>query len=77
MKTEKKSYVKIEFTECSMDYDYTICPFEMVADQISMAGSDFVDIDEIGHKKCKPEIKLSVVFLTDEEWGKEFKSWNK
>lgn len=73
----KKAYVKIEYTDCSLDWDYTICPFEMVSEQISSAESDFCDIDELGREKCKPEIKMSVVFLTDKQWETEFKKWDK
>lgn len=73
----KKPYVRIDYTDCFLDFDYTICPWEMVADQISAVESSFVDIDEIGHKKLKPEIKLSIVFLTDKEWETEFEKWEK
>lgn len=73
----KKPYVKIEYNDCSPEYDYTICPFSMVADQIQSTQTDFEDIDEEGFEKLKPEVKLSVIFLTEEEWQKEFDKWDK
>ena len=72
----KKPYVRIDFINCDLYYDYTICPWSDVPDQMQIAESNFIGIDESDFKNTQPQIKLSVVFLTDEEWGKEIESWD-
>lgn len=78
----KKPYAKIEFTNCETTYDYTICPWSEVGSQIQAAQSSFEDVDEVGFNIWKlktylPEIKITLVMLTDKQWAKEFKSWDK
>lgn len=50
-------------------------PWSDVEHQISGVERDFIDIVE--DEKFKPEIHLSVVFLTDKEWDVEFKKWDR
>lgn len=71
----KKPYVRIDFINCELEYSYNICPWSMVEDQIQAAQSSFEDITKESFKEIKPEIKLSVVWLTDKQWQKEFESW--
>ncbi len=71
----KKPYAKIEFKNCGLEYDFTICPWEMVEDQIQSAHSSFEDIEESDPEQ--PEINITVVYLTDEEWEKEFAKWDR
>lgn len=71
---EKKPYIRIDFINCDLDYNYTICPWSDVPDQLQIAESNFAGIDE--SETVMPEIKLSVVFLTDEEFGKEISTWD-
>lgn len=67
---EKKPYVRIDFKNCSsVDYDYTICNWADVSDYIESLNSDFQYQND---KENLPEVKLTVVMLTDEEFEKWF-----
>lgn len=69
---EEITYCKIEFINCNMGYDYTICPWHEIQDQISSAEYIFDGYDEKNDNK--PEIKMSPVFMTEKEFGEWLES---
>lgn len=75
----KKNYIKIQFKNCSVDYDYTIVPLEDVDDHIGSAlAMDFEDVNEDDFEAAKeigntPQIILTPVQMTNAEYNKWFK----
>lgn len=81
-KQAKKPYARIDYLNCNPDYDFTICPWGEVEAQIQISESNFTDIDEVAFDEMKnnsdlPEIKITLVMLTDKEFDKHFKKWDK
>lgn len=79
---EKKPYARIDYLNCDLEYTYTICPWHEVSSQIESVESNFTDVDEVRFKEFEdedylPEIKITLVMLTDKEFDKHFKSWEK
>ena len=74
---EKKPYVRIDFKNCGLDYDYTICSWADVPDYIQSVDPDFSFFNErvfnsYKDKDCLPEVKLTVIMMTDSEFEKWF-----
>lgn len=74
---KKKPFVRIDFTNCDKDYDFTIVPFNDVNDYIQEFQNDNEDLDEQGYslweeKGSLPEMKLSIVMMTDKEYEEWF-----
>ena len=70
----KKSYARISYNNCdSIDYDYTICTWDDVEDNL------FVVKDELEGCSQKnlegdyhPSVTIEPVFMTDDEYEKWF-----
>jgi hypothetical protein len=61
--------VKIEFKNCNMEYDYTICPWSEIEDQISNAEMDLTDtLPEDYEDFMPPTIVITPCLMTDEEF---------
>lgn len=70
---KKKPYAKIEYTNLSPDYTYTICELSDINDHIECFKHDTEDLDHTGFDEWKdkgylPEIKLTVVMMSDPEY---------
>lgn len=79
---EKKPYARIDFENCDLDYDYTICEFSEVGSQLESFTIQVEDLDEKGFNEWKdqrylPTATVSVVMLTDEEFEKAIESYDK
>lgn len=77
-----KPYARIDFINCFLDYDYTFCEWCDVRFQLEIAESNFTDVDQIGFKHWKanghlPEIKITLVMLTDNQFNKFMKKLEK
>lgn len=74
---EKKPFARIEYTNCSPDYESTICELNDIDSQIECFKQDVEDLDEAGYNDWKakgylPEIRITVIMLTDDEYAKWF-----
>lgn len=72
-----RPYAKIEYTNLSLSYDYTICPLTDIWDNVECIKQEVEDVDEVGYKLwerhgCLPEIKISIVMMSDAEFDKWF-----
>lgn len=70
---KKKPFAKIEYINCSTDYRYTICELSDIESNIEVFKQDNEDLDEAGYKEWEdkgylPEIKLSIVMMSDMEY---------
>ena len=67
----KKSYAEISYDNCgSIDYDYTICEWDLVGDNLLAAQDDLEGSTENGD--TLPSVTIKPVFMTDEEYEKWF-----
>jgi hypothetical protein len=74
---EKKPYARIDFINMNLDYESTICPLSDINDNVELFKNDVEDLDEIGYntwkeRDCIPEIQITVIFLTDDEFTQWF-----
>jgi len=75
---EKNPYAHIEFTYCGLNYDYTVCEFGEIADQISIVEMAFLDADDKDFEEFgKPEIKITPVLMTEQEYDDLKKGWER
>lgn len=75
---KKKPYARIEYINCSTDYDYTICELSDIEQQIEVFKTDNEDLDAVGYNNWKdhgklPAITITLVMLTDAEYLKWFR----
>jgi len=69
-----KNYVRIDFKNTAMDYDYTICPASEIEAQMSAALWEILEITEPEMQEHgKPEIIVSPCFMTEAEYEEWFK----
>jgi len=72
----KKNYVKITYTNCdSLEYDYTICEWQNIEDNLYNAKEDMKNFDrkEFEDKNhAFPSVTIEPVFMTDDEYDKWF-----
>ena len=73
----KKPYAKIEYNNLPLAYDWTIVPLNDINDNIEVFKNDVEDLDEEGFKTWEsknqlPDVKITVVMMTDEEYEKWF-----
>lgn len=75
----KKPYIRIDFIHCGLDYNYTIVEtWSEMKHQLDAAEFDISETDPKEWKEFgKPEIKISVVELTEEEFNDHFDKWEK
>jgi hypothetical protein len=70
----EKNYAKISFYNCGLDYDYTICEWIDVSNQIDAAEIAFLDDDPNDHEEYgKPKIEIEPILMTDQEFSYWFK----
>jgi hypothetical protein len=74
---KKKNYVRIDFENCGVDYGYTIQPWSELHSYLDAVKDDFTEVDEVGYSDWKakgylPEVKISLVQMTDSEYEKWF-----
>lgn len=69
---EKKPYCRIEFKNCGTPYDYTVCEWSDIKHQMEIAESSFIDTEESEF----PQIIITTVFITEEEYNEQLKSWD-
>lgn len=77
----KKPYARIDFTNCSLECDYTICTWDEVGDYLTLCEGDFI-CDERGFlewqlKGYVPKIEIQLVMLTDKEYNNFVKQMEK
>lgn len=68
---EKYTYYRIEFNNCSMPYDYTICPEHEIEAQMHDALLAFDGWEDVHDEK--PTIVITPVVMTSAEYDKWFK----
>jgi len=73
MEIKKKPFAKIEYVNCSTDYKTTICELYDIETHIECFKQDNEDLDEVGYNEWKdngylPEIKISIVMMSDPEY---------
>lgn len=66
------NYVRIDFKNCNTDYEYTIAPtWSDAMEYVQDREGDFMLINQ--EKSPVPEVKLSLVNMTADEYEKWFK----
>lgn len=70
----EKNYIRIDFENCGLDYDYTICPFHEVRDQLEAVEIALVDFESIEEGDV-PKVILTPVSMTEEDYKKMKESW--
>lgn len=70
MEEPKYTYFRIDFNNCSMPYDYTICPEHEIQDQMIDALTAFDGWEDVHEEK--PTITISPVIMSHEEYAKWF-----
>lgn len=69
---EKKIYAQIDFLNCQLDYDYTICKWDKVSHEIQVAEMSFMDFDPDNlEEDLTPSFEVKPVIMTE----KEFENW--
>lgn len=68
MSQEKKPYCRIDFKHCSIEFDFTVCPFDDVLEYVSSLRDDF---ELLNGEEC-PEIKITVVWMYESEYNNWF-----
>ena len=72
------NYVRIDFINCGDDFDFTIAPtWSDAMEYVESVEDEFMLVDDAGFKTWKekgqlPEIKLSLVNMTEAEYSKWF-----
>lgn len=67
-----KNYIRIDFKNCNIDYDYTIVPtWSDAMEYIESVENDFLPINL--EKSPAPEIKLSLITMSIDEYDRWFK----
>jgi len=69
---EHKSFARIDFKNCGLDYDYTICEWCDLKDQLDVAESAILDAEPFNYA---PEIKITPCFMTEYEFDVWFKEY--
>lgn len=68
---DKLNYAQIDFSNCGLDYDYTICEWSRVGCEIDAAEIAFADAEENDFEEYgKSEIKITPVSMTKEDFEK-------
>lgn len=71
-----KNYVRIEFKNCGTPYDYTICPYNKLDDQLLIAQSSLEDYDPANDEEYgKPEIIITPIQMDEAEFEVLRQSW--
>lgn len=70
-------YVRLDFKNCGLSYDYTIVPWKDALEYIDAQEDEF-DCDGAGFKEWEengwlPEIKITLVNMSDSEYEEWFK----
>jgi hypothetical protein len=70
----KKSYAHVSFVNLGLDYDYTICPWNDLAETVQIIKMDAEDLDEDGFNSWNdklqlPSITVQVTMMTDLEYS--------
>lgn len=70
---DKQNYARIDFKNCGTDYDYNICPWNEVEDQIQIAEHAIVDANEADFEEFgMPSITITPISMTDSEYSAFF-----
>lgn len=68
----ERNYAKVSYHNCGMDYDYTICQWHDLQDNLNIAETVFLDADPKDFKEHgKPSITIEPILMTD----KQFEEW--
>ena len=73
-----KTYAKIQFTNCCLDYDYTICEFNDVRYQLEaveyiFTGYELLDTLE---DDFTPRVLITPVIMDEENYNELQKQWS-
>lgn len=68
---ERKNYAKIEFKNYNLDYDYCICEFHDIKNQLEAVDAAFHDADYLEFEEFgEPQIIITIECMTDSEYAK-------